>query len=125
MVILATDYLLGQRVRRLITREVAEAFQIVDLILTPTVPIAAPEIGHSEVVIGDTSVSVLNAIWRNAYPTNLTGSPSLCVPCGFSGRGLPLSLQLIGRNFDELSVLQAGRLFQTETDWHRQVASIR
>jgi aspartyl-tRNA(Asn)/glutamyl-tRNA(Gln) amidotransferase subunit A len=123
MVILATDYLLGQRVRRLITKEVTAVFQTIDLIATPTVPIAAPEIGQSEVVIGDTTVSVLNAIWRNAYPTNLTGSPSLCVPCGFSSRGLPLSLQLIGRNFDELSVLQAGRWFQMETDWHRQVPS--
>jgi aspartyl-tRNA(Asn)/glutamyl-tRNA(Gln) amidotransferase subunit A len=121
MVLLATDYLLGQRVRRLITKEVTAAFQTVDLIATPTVPIAAPEIGQAEVVISDTTVSVLNAIWKNAYPTNLTGSPSLCVPCGFSSKGLPLSLQLIGRNFDELSVLQAGRWFQMETDWHKKI----
>jgi aspartyl-tRNA(Asn)/glutamyl-tRNA(Gln) amidotransferase subunit A len=121
MVLLATDYLLGQRVRRLITKEVTAAFQTVDLIATPTVPIAAPEIGQAEVVIGDTTVSVLNAIWKNAYPSNLTGSPSLCVPCGFSSKGLPLSLQLNGRNFDELSVLQAGRWFQMETDWHKKI----
>src|SRR5260370_26815508 len=63
-------------------------------------------------------ISVLSAIWRNTYPTNLTGSPALCIPCGFTEGGLPISLQLIGRNFDELTLLQVGHRFQLETDWH-------
>jgi Asp-tRNA(Asn)/Glu-tRNA(Gln) amidotransferase A subunit family amidase len=64
------------------------------------------------------TMSALNVIWRNTYPANLTGSPALCVPCGFSEGGLPISLQLIGRNFDELTLLQAGHRFQSETNWH-------
>jgi aspartyl-tRNA(Asn)/glutamyl-tRNA(Gln) amidotransferase subunit A len=120
MVLLATDYLLGQRVRRLISEEVEAAFQSVEIIATPTIPIMAPCIGQLKVNIAETTVSVLDAIWRNTYPTNLTGSPSLCLPCGFSETGLPISLQLVGRNFDELNLLQVGRWFQSETDWHRR-----
>jgi aspartyl-tRNA(Asn)/glutamyl-tRNA(Gln) amidotransferase subunit A len=121
LVILASDYLLGQRVRRLIVKDMAAALATVDIIATPTVPIPAPRIGQSEVVIGNSVLSVLDAIWRNAFPTNLTGSPTLSLPCGFSRSDLPLSLQLIGRNFDELTVLQAGDCFQMETDWHRRI----
>jgi aspartyl-tRNA(Asn)/glutamyl-tRNA(Gln) amidotransferase subunit A len=120
MVVLATDYLLGQRVRRIIIDEFATVLRKVDLLVTPTVPITAPRIDQTEVELGGRNVSVLNAIWRNAFPTNLTGSPTLCLPCGFSRSGLPLSLQLIGRNFDELALLQAGHKYQLETDWHRR-----
>src|SRR5690606_20595108 len=104
LVILATDYLLGQRVRRLIIRDFQEAFQRVDVIATPTVPIPAPKIDQMEIEIAGKRMSALNAIWRNVFPTNLTGSPTLCFPCGFTADRLPVSLQLIGRNFDELTL---------------------
>lgn len=120
MVVLATDYLLGQRVRRIIIDEFAAALRKVDILVTPAVPITAPRIDQTEVKLGGRNVSVLNAIWRNAFPTNLTGSPTLCLPCGFSRSGLPLSLQLIGRNFDELTLLQVGHKYQLETDWHQR-----
>ena len=118
MVLLATDYLLGQRVRRIIIEEFHAAFQKVDVLATPTIPIPAPRIDQSEVNIAGQSISVLSAIWRNTYPINLTGSPALCIPCGFTKAGLPISLQLIGRNFDEVTLLQVGHRFQLETDWH-------
>jgi aspartyl-tRNA(Asn)/glutamyl-tRNA(Gln) amidotransferase subunit A len=118
MVLLATDYLLGQRVRRILAEEFRAAFQKVDVLATPTIPIPAPRIGQSEVNLAGQTMSALNVIWRNTYPANLTGSPALCVPCGFSEGGLPISLQLIGRNFDELTLLQAGHRFQSETNWH-------
>ena len=54
-------------------------------------------------------MSALDAIWRNSYPTNLTGSPTLCLPNGFTHSGLPTSLQLIGKNFDEMTLLRVGR----------------
>jgi aspartyl-tRNA(Asn)/glutamyl-tRNA(Gln) amidotransferase subunit A len=118
MVILATDYILGQRVRRIIAQEFRDAFQKVDILATLTIPIPAPRIDQSDVDIAGQTVSVLSAIWHNTYPANLTGSPSLCLPCGFTKGGLPVSLQLIGRNFDELTLLRAGHRFQLETDWH-------
>ena len=52
---------------------------------------------------------------------NYLGVPALVVPCGFDSRGLPLSLQLVGRPFSEALLLAAGRAYQRATDWHRRV----
>ncbi len=120
MTILATDYLLGQRVRRFICKDFAEAFRSVDVIATPTVPIVAPPTGAAEVEVEGRTTSALDAIWRNVFPTNLTGSPTLSLPNGFSRSGLPTGLQLIGRNFDELTLLRLGRDLQQVTDFHRR-----
>jgi aspartyl-tRNA(Asn)/glutamyl-tRNA(Gln) amidotransferase subunit A len=124
MMVLATDYLLGQRVRRIIAEEFRAAFQKVDVLATPTIPIPAPRIDQSDTEIAGQTISVLNAIWRNTYPTNLSGSPSLCIPCGFTQRGLPISLQLIGPNFEELTLLRVGHHFQLATDWHNHVPPV-
>jgi aspartyl-tRNA(Asn)/glutamyl-tRNA(Gln) amidotransferase subunit A len=124
MVLLATDYLLGQRVRRIIAEEFRVAFRKVDVLATPTIPIPAPRIDQSEVHIAGQTLSALNLIWRNTYPANLTGSPALCVPCGFTEGGLPISLQLLGHNFNELTLLQVGHRFQLETDWHSRVPPV-
>jgi aspartyl-tRNA(Asn)/glutamyl-tRNA(Gln) amidotransferase subunit A len=124
MVLLATDYLLGQRVRRIIAEEFRVAFRKVDVLATPTIPIPAPRIDQSEVHIAGQTLSALNLIWRNTYPANLTGSPALCVPCGFTEGGLPISLQLLGHNFNELTLLQVGHRFQLETDWHSRLPPV-
>ncbi|MET3923934.1 amidase [Devosia sp. 2618] len=120
MSVLATDYLLGQRVRRLICKDFAEVFTKVDMLVTPTVPIVAPGIGESTVTINGVKVQALDALWRNVFPTNLSGSPTLCLPNGFSGSRLPISLQLIGRNFDEATLLRLGVQLQKYTDWHQR-----
>lgn len=125
MVILATDYILGQRVRRIIAAEFSHALREVDVLASPTIPIPAPKIDQVDVEIEGRRMSVLDAIWRNTYPSNLTGLPSLSVPCGFSGTGLPIGLQLIGRGFDELTVLQLGHRFQSMTDWHQRLPVCR
>ncbi|MDP6403537.1 MAG: amidase family protein, partial [SAR202 cluster bacterium] len=49
---------------------------------------------------------------------NITGSPAIALPCGFSDAGLPISLQLAGRPFDELTVLRAAHAYEQATDWH-------
>ena len=54
----------------------------------------------------------------NMPPFNLTGLPTLALPCGFSSSGLPLSLQLAGRPFDEATVLRVGHAYEQATDWH-------
>jgi aspartyl-tRNA(Asn)/glutamyl-tRNA(Gln) amidotransferase subunit A len=51
-------------------------------------------------------------------PFNITGLPALALPCGFSGSGLPLSLQLSGRPFEETTVLRVGHAYQQVTAWH-------
>lgn len=53
-------------------------------------------------------------------PFNLAGLPALALPCGFSTTGLPLSLQLAGRPFEEAVILRAGRAYEQATEWHRR-----
>ena len=57
---------------------------------------------------------------RRSYttPASLAGVPALSLPCGFTAGGLPIGLQLIGRRFDEVTLLRAGRAYERETDWH-------
>jgi len=54
----------------------------------------------------------------NTPPFNLSGLPALALPCGFTGSGLPISLQLAGRPFDEATVLRAGHAYEQATEWH-------
>lgn len=82
-----------------------------DLLATPTMPMKAPRLldrpmGIREVVERATHMGL------NTYPTNVTGNPSLSVPCGLGENGLPIGLQLVGRHFDESLVLRAGHSFE-------------
>jgi aspartyl-tRNA(Asn)/glutamyl-tRNA(Gln) amidotransferase subunit A len=101
MVRLATDCLLGQRVRRIIAEEFRTTFQKVDVLATPTISIPAPRIGQLEVNLVGQTMSALNVIWRTLIPRT-SGSPALCLPCRFSKGGLnssklrPMSCRLIG-----------------------------
>ena len=56
----------------------------------------------------------------NMAPFNMTGLPALAVPCGFTETGLPLSLQIAGRPFDEATVFRAGHAYEQATEWHRR-----
>jgi aspartyl-tRNA(Asn)/glutamyl-tRNA(Gln) amidotransferase subunit A len=105
-------YLKAQRVRALITRDFAAAFERVDCLLTPTAPSAAFAIGaHSE----DPLAMYLNDVFT--IPANLAGLPALSVPAGLSEEGLPLGLQVIGRAFDEETVLRVGDVIEKAADF--------
>ncbi len=95
-------YLKAQKVRALIARDFNEAFKQVDVILTPTTPSDAFAIGEKT---DDPITMYLNDVFT--VPTSLAGLPGISVPAGLSARGLPLGLQLIGRPFDEETVLRA------------------
>jgi aspartyl-tRNA(Asn)/glutamyl-tRNA(Gln) amidotransferase subunit A len=114
--VFATDFLKAQRLRRLFVDEVRGAFDGVDVLVTPTLPLCAWNVGDSHVQIADTPEHVLHACWRYTYPWNLTGLPALSVPCGFAD-GLPVGLQLIGRPFDEAVILGAGHAYLEATRW--------
>jgi aspartyl-tRNA(Asn)/glutamyl-tRNA(Gln) amidotransferase subunit A len=88
--------------------EFDRALQDVDVLLTPTLPIAATEIGQREIGIGDYEESVRSALTRFTGPTDLTGHPSLSIPCGATASGLPVGFQLIGRPFGEASLYRYG-----------------
>jgi len=63
-------------------------------------------------------VSMLDALNPLTAPANATGLPALAQPCGLSSSGLPISLQIMGRPFDEVSVLRAGLAYEARTSWH-------
>lgn len=107
----AGDYLQIQRVRRHLTRAVAQVFRDVDLVLSPTAAQPAPPVDQLD--FDETAAMLQTAYW------NTTGNPALSVPMGFED-GLPVGLQIIGRPFDDQLVLDAGRHFQDLTDYHLQ-----
>lgn len=92
-------------------------FEEYDLLLTPTVAVPPFEIGRYRIVeIAGTSVSPLN--WMAfTYPFNITGQPAASVPCGWTDDGLPVGLQIVGRRFDDLTVLKAAFAFQQALPW--------
>lgn len=118
--ILAKDYLHAQRFRSLLGRGVADLMEEVDLLATPGIAMTATPIGQTEIEIRGRAEPVFSAILRNTEPFDFTGQPALVVPCGFAADGLPVSLQLVGRPFDEATVLKAGHCYQQATDWHRR-----
>jgi len=106
-------YLQAQKVRRLIARDFAAAFERCDVILGPTSPTTAFELGANT---DDPVKMYLNDIFT--IPAPLAGLPALSVPCGFDAGGLPVGLQLTGRHFAEGALLGAAHRYQQATDWH-------
>jgi aspartyl-tRNA(Asn)/glutamyl-tRNA(Gln) amidotransferase subunit A len=114
----AYRYAMARRRGILATAEFDRTFNDVDVLLTPTLPIVATEIGQREVNIGDYEESVRSALTRYTGPTDLTGHPSLSVPCGLTGSGLPVGMQLIGRPFDEVTLYMFGNAYERTTIPH-------
>ena len=108
----AYRYAKARRRGVLATDEFDHALHGVDALLTPTLPITATNIGQREVSIGDYEESVRSALTRFTGPTNLTGHPSLSIPCGTTASGLPVGLQLIGRHFDEATLYCFGHAYE-------------
>lgn len=108
-------YLKAQRVRRLISNDFIEAFKKVDLILGPTTPTTAFNIGEK---IQDPVSMYLSDIYTIA--TNLAGLPGMSIPAGFVN-DKPIGLQLIGKHFDESTLLNVAHQYQQNTQWHRYI----
>lgn len=108
------EYVQAQDIRRRAQAAFQQVFASVDVIVTPTLPILPPDIGQREIVIQGKSEQVRPALLRLTGPTNLTGLPSLSVPCGFSRTGLPIGMQLIGKPMDEAVLYQFGAAFERE-----------
>ncbi len=113
----ADTYLQAQRLRTLICDGMARVFQQVDLLLTPTLPTTAPRLDARTIDGVDGPLDVRAALTLFTRPFNLTGLPALSMPCGFDGE-LPMGLQLVGRAFDEATVLRAAQAYETATRWH-------
>jgi aspartyl-tRNA(Asn)/glutamyl-tRNA(Gln) amidotransferase subunit A len=100
------------------------AHESVDLLVTPTTPIVAARIGQETIRYGRIEEMVLNAMIRCTAPFNATGLPALSLPCGFTRAGLPVGLQIVGRAFDEVTVLQAAHAYEQATEWHTRVPTL-
>ncbi|MBI2015643.1 MAG: Asp-tRNA(Asn)/Glu-tRNA(Gln) amidotransferase subunit GatA [Candidatus Rokubacteria bacterium] len=101
----------AQKVRTLVRRDFARAFERVDLLVGPTTPNVAFRLGEKE----DPLAMYLNDVFT--VPTSLAGLPAVSVRCGFSAAGLPIGLQLIGRAFDEPTILRAAHAYERATSW--------
>ena len=108
-------YKKAQQVRTLIKRDFQDAFHAVDLLLTPTTPTAAFRMGEKT---DDPLQMYLADIFT--ISVNLAGVPGISIPCGFTSDNLPIGMQLIGKHFDEETLLQAAYAYEQSTDWHKR-----
>jgi len=112
-------YIKAQKARTLIRDDYIKAFQKIDVIAGPVTPTTAFQIGAKT---NDPLQMYLNDILT--ISTNLAGLPGLSVPCGFDPKNLPIGLQLIGKPFDEATLLKVAHAFEQATPWHTQKADL-
>jgi aspartyl-tRNA(Asn)/glutamyl-tRNA(Gln) amidotransferase subunit A len=108
-------YKKAQQVRTLVRNDFEKAFEGVDAIVTPTTPTPAFRIGEK---MADPLQMYLTDIFT--ISVNLAGVPGISVPCGFTSSGLPVGLQIIGKHFDEESVLKVAHAYEQDTEWHKR-----
>jgi len=115
---LATTYINAQRSRLAIKNAFRQAMRDVDVLVTPTQPTTALKIGQTTSRIGSREESVFAVSARLCAPFNISGLPAISVPCGFSPEVMPVGLQIIGKPFDEQTVLRVAEAFERNTKWH-------
>lgn len=108
-------YKKAQQVRTLIIRDFAAAFDQYDVILHPTTPTTAFKLGEK---VDDPVKMYLEDICT--VPVNLAGLPAISVPCGFAASGLPIGMQLVGKAFDEATILRVAHAYEQATSHHQR-----
>jgi aspartyl-tRNA(Asn)/glutamyl-tRNA(Gln) amidotransferase subunit A len=108
-------YLKAQRVRTLIKQDFDEAFKHCDVIVTPTAPTTAFKLAEK---IQDPLQMYLSDIYT--ISVNLGGLPALSLPCGFDQDGMPIGMQIIGKHFDEATILRVGHAYEQATEWSKR-----
>jgi Asp-tRNA(Asn)/Glu-tRNA(Gln) amidotransferase A subunit family amidase len=121
---LATTYINAQRARLAIKNAFKLAMKDIDVLVTPTQPMTALKIGQTTSRIGSREESVFGVSARFCAPFNISGLPAMSVPCGFSPQGMPIGLQIIGKPFDEETVLRIADAFERSTQWHLKYPTI-
>jgi aspartyl-tRNA(Asn)/glutamyl-tRNA(Gln) amidotransferase subunit A len=115
----ATEYLRCQQLRALIQGDFALAFEQVDVVVGPTVPLIAPLIGKTFEPSGPLNVPPRSIANRTTVPCNLTGMPAISVSCGFAD-GMPVGIQIMGPAFSEPLVLRVAAAYESATSWRNQ-----
>jgi aspartyl-tRNA(Asn)/glutamyl-tRNA(Gln) amidotransferase subunit A len=114
-----SDYVQAARVRRVTQEKLAQTFETVDLVAGPTLAIGALS---SEDMLGRRLGTFMKMLFTGYW--DAVGNPALALPMGFTEDGLPLSLQLGARPFEEAVALKAGDAYQTRTDWHLRLPAL-
>ncbi len=122
----AATYHQAARARALLRARLGDALGRCDLLLCPTAHQAAPPIATGRVAITTRQEVAGRFFTRRSYvtPAALAGTPAIALPCGFTRSGLPISLQLLGRTFDEATLLRAAYAYEHDTDWSRRRPSL-
>jgi len=110
----------AQAARAMTKKDFDEAFAVVDLIVTPVTPTPAFKLGEKS---EDPLQMYLSDIFT--ISVNLAGLPAISIPCGFSKMGLPIGLQLIGRPFEEETILRAAHAYEQATGWRMKKPTVR
>lgn len=114
----AYDYIQGSRLRAQFTREfITDVFSRTDVLVAPTIPEPAPALAEAKSGTTDDVVQRMGRFSRLTRPFNALGLPVLSVPCGFSAAGLPIGLQIVGRPFNEATVLRLGHAYEEAAGW--------
>ena len=113
------DYADAMRAREMWKLELANVFNSVDIILSPTLPTLVPPVEEDKSLLEATKDAT-----RNTYAGALGQIPGLSVPCGFTSDGLPIGLQLEAAWWNEPMLLTVGNAYQTQTDWHLRKPNI-
>ena len=108
-----SDFILAQRIRAILQKKMEEIFTHIDVLATATLPVTAPKIDANL----DQELGFADPIGGIG---NICGLPAISVPCGFAHNGLPVGIQFIAGGLDDAKVVQAARLYQRQTDWHRK-----
>jgi aspartyl-tRNA(Asn)/glutamyl-tRNA(Gln) amidotransferase subunit A len=121
LTVTASEYLQGQRLRARFTREfIDDVFSRIDVLATPTIPEPSPALAAAKAGSAADVIRRMGRFSRLTRPFNALGLPALSLPCGASADGRPLGLQLVGRPFDEATLLRLGHAYESATAWHRR-----
>lgn len=120
----ATSVVTGQRSRRRLFEKAASLFEQFDVLVAPEMPIVAPRIGEDVVDVGGERLAYRLSLIPFNSPWSCLGLPAASVPCGFVA-GLPVGMAIVGRRFDETTVLRVAHAFQQVTDWHERRPPVR
>ena len=118
----ATDYIRDWRLLAAERHKAEELFRQVDVVITPTVPVAAPRISDLE-ALGIDALRPFETkyLLRNTSPFSVLYWPSVSVPCGFTPEGLPVGLQISGKSGADATVLRMAHAYEQATEWHKRV----
>jgi aspartyl-tRNA(Asn)/glutamyl-tRNA(Gln) amidotransferase subunit A len=115
----ATKYIQSRREMDQLRRSIVHAFENVDVLITPTVRIPPFTIVDLQSDLDSVRTKEL-AMLHNTRVLNLTGLPTISIPCGFTSSGLPVGMQITGRPGDEPTILRLAHAYERATDWHKR-----